>query len=154
MVPTFKESTKREPVSSPKFYFFDVGLARFLQGRFDSDPYDEGTDLEAFLVQEVLCWKDSSLQDVELSYWRTKSKAEVDLVLSQGSRHVAVEIKTSRRLTEHDFSGLKVFGEEDLTMRRILVNPHVLSQTRKDGIDILSVEDFLDDVWSNRLFLF
>ena len=91
---------------------------------------------------------------MDLNPGRLLALGVVDLVLSQGSRHVAVEIKTSRRLTEHDFSGLKVFGEEDLTMRRILVNPHVLSQTRKDGIDILSVEDFLDDVWSNRLFLF
>jgi predicted AAA+ superfamily ATPase len=153
LIPTFKETTKREPVSSPKFYLFDVGIARFLQGRFASDPFDDGTDLEAFLLQEILCWRDVALRDVEVSYWRTKSKAEVDLVLSLGAKHVAIEVKTTRRLTEHDFSGLKLLGEEeDLSVRRVLVNPHVLSQKREDAIEILSVDDFLTELWEGKLF--
>ena len=152
LLPTFKETQKREPVSSPKFYFFDVGLARFLQGRRATSIFEDGSDLECFILQEILCWCDYEIERATVSYWRTKTKAEVDFIVSMGNRHTAIEVKNSRRLTEHDFSGLKVLAEEDIPFRRILVNPFALSHDRADGVEVLSVEDFLDILWNNRLF--
>jgi hypothetical protein len=32
-LPAWRKSVKRKPVSTSKFFFFDIGVARFLQGR-------------------------------------------------------------------------------------------------------------------------
>ncbi len=153
LLPTFKETQKREPVSSPKFYFFDAGLARFLQNRKEVPIFEDGSDLECFILQEINCWCDYQVNRPAVSYWRTKSKAEVDFIISKGKRHIAIEVKTTRRLSEHDFSSLKLLAEEEsLSIKRMLVSPWVLSHDRKDGIEVVSVDDFLELLWKGKLF--
>lgn len=152
LLPSFKEVKKRQPVAAPKFYFFDVGVVRFMQGRLESDPFIDGNDLETFILNELRCWNDYSQKGLAtLSYWRTKGQAEVDFVVQRGRYTLAIEVKTSRRLTEHDFSGLKAFGEEEIKMHRVLVCPWTVDHIRGDGIHVLSVETFLKELWSGEL---
>lgn len=152
LLPSFKEVKKRQPVAAPKFYFFDVGVVRFMQGRLDSDPLMDGNDLETFILNELRCWNDYCQKGLAtLSYWRTKGQAEVDFVVQRGRNTLAIEVKTTRRLTEHDFSGLKAFGEEEIKMHRVLVCPWAVDHVRSDGIHVLSVETFLKELWSGDL---
>ena len=152
LLPSFKEVTKRQPVAAPKFYFFDVGVVRFMQGRLESDPFADGSDLETFVLNELRCWNDYTQKGLAtLSYWRTKGQAEVDFVVQRGQKTLALEVKTTRRLTEHDFSGLKAFGEEDIKMHRVLVCPWAVDHIRSDGIHVLSVESFLKELWAGKL---
>lgn len=152
LLPSFKDVTKRQPVAAPKFYFFDVGVVRFMQGRLDSDSLLDGNDFETFILNELRCWNDYCQKGLAtLSYWRTKGQAEVDFIVQRGKYTLALEAKTSRRLTEHDFSGLKAFGEEELKMHRVLVCPWAVDHVRKDGIHVLSVETFLKELWSGKL---
>ncbi len=158
LLPSFKETVKRQPMSCPKFYLFDAGLARFLQGRQNSDPLDQGEDLETYIYHELKCYREYRRKKFEISYWRSKNQSEVDFIVSEsigGSsarmRHLAIEVKTSRRITGSDFSGLRALAEEDLDLKKVLVNPNTLSRVTDDGIDVLSVDDFLEELWSDRM---
>ena len=64
---------------------------------------------------------------------------------------VAIEVKTTRRLTGHDFAGLKALGEENIPMRRLLVNPFTVTGSREDGVEIFSVDDFLTRLWKGDI---
>ena len=152
LLPSFKDVKKRQPVAAPKFYFFDVGVARFLQGRLQYDPFSDGSDLETFVFNELRCWNDYTQKGLAtLSFWRTKGKSEVDFIVQRGKLTLALEVKSSRRLTEHDFSGLKAFGEEDIEMKRVLVCPWAVDHERGDGIHVLSMETFLKELWAGDL---
>ena len=71
--------------------------------------------------------------------------------IQRGNLTLALEIKSSRRLTEHDFSGLKAFGEEDIAMKRVLVCPWAVDHVRGDGIHVLCMETFLEELWTGDL---
>lgn len=151
LIPSFKETVKRQPVAAPKLYFFDTGIVRSLQGRERSDALEFGEDLETYLLHEMRCYRDYRSVRFSVSYWRSKNQSEVDFVLSSPNAVVAIEVKTSRRLTGHDFAGLKALGEENIPMRRILVNPFTVSGTRENGVEIFSVDDFLTQLWKGKI---
>lgn len=101
-LPHFHRSVRKSQLSAPKFYLFDHGVKRALEGSLDSPP-TEGTSyygeiFEAFVIQEIYRLNDSLALDFRLSYFRTKNDAEVDLVLTKGKITILVEIKSSRRV--------------------------------------------------------
>lgn len=86
-------------VKSPKLYWSDPGLARFLCGR--TDPGD-GAIFETAVLDELLRW--SSWQDdpPELHFYRTHAGLEVDFVLTSRNRVLAIEAKAGRRAARQD----------------------------------------------------
>lgn len=84
--------------SHPKFYFFDCGVLRAVQGRLRDPlgPEERGHLLETLVHQELSAA--IAYQDLggKLSYWRTADGAEVDFVWQRGTRVVAVEVKASQ----------------------------------------------------------
>lgn len=94
-VPPFAGGRRAELTRSPKVYFVDVGLRNHLVGdlsRFEHRG-DRGPLLENHLFSEL--WKALPFAS-SLRWWRTRSGAEVDFVLSEGDRRVAVEVKAAR----------------------------------------------------------
>jgi predicted AAA+ superfamily ATPase len=85
-------SSKRKPVSTPKFYFFDVGVANVLAKRGPIEPGSElfGRALEHFIFLELRAYLDYRRLDHQLAYWRSRSQFEVDFVIGDG---IAVEVK-------------------------------------------------------------
>jgi predicted AAA+ superfamily ATPase len=147
-LPSWRESRRRKPVSTSRFYFFDIGVARALQGRgrVDEKAADFGEALEAFLFHELRAWVDYRGQG-DLGYWRTTSGFEVDFILNEA---IAIEVKGTRNVGGHDLRGLRAIGEEAPLRRRILVclepRPRVV-----DGIEILPLREFLARLWDDAL---
>ena len=146
-VPAFGKTAKRKAITTAKYYLFDIGLARHLQGRIGLAPGtpEYGSAFESYVFQEIKAYCDyHQLQTPH--YWRSKSNFEVDF-LFEG---VAVETKAKPVVSGRDLRGLRALHEEGLFKHYILVSlePRVRVV---DGIRILPWQVFLDELWEGAL---
>lgn len=146
-IPAYRKVMKRRLVQAPRFYYFDVGVANHLLHRKDmvrgTDEY--GHAFEHLVVQEIYAWLHYSHSEEELSYWRTYTGIEVDVVI--GEARVAIEIKSAEEVMNRHLKGLKVFGEEYPQSRRIVVSLDRF--TRRIGdVECMYVKDFFSMLWS------
>jgi predicted AAA+ superfamily ATPase len=110
-LPIFTRKAKRNLVSHPKFFFFDAGVYRGLRprGPLDSEAEIDGAAIETLLMQSLRAESANAGLGYELSYWRTREGAEVDVVL-YGERGLhAFEVTRSSIFRETDLAGLRVF---------------------------------------------
>jgi predicted AAA+ superfamily ATPase len=143
-LPAWRKSVKRKPVSTSKFYFFDIGVVRFLQGRrgIEMRSPEFGEAFEAYIHHEIKAYCDYNA-GYDLSYWRSTSGFEVDFIINGKT---AIEVKGKANITRKDYKGLTAIKEEELLKNYILVT---LEDTpRKDGdISILPWKDFIANLW-------
>lgn len=113
-LPIFSKRAKRDLISHPKFYYFDVGVYRAIRprGPLDSIADMEGPALETLFLQEARAINDYYDLGYEFYYWRTRNQVEVDFVLYGERGLIAFEIKRKSRLNTQDLKGLKVFSED------------------------------------------
>lgn len=113
-IQAFTKRAKRELVTSPKFYYFDVGVYRSIRprGPLDSEAETDGPALETLFLQEIKAINDYFDLGYEIFYWRTRQQDEVDFVLYGPKGLHAFEIKRKTSLSSNDFRGLKLFGED------------------------------------------
>ncbi len=149
-VPVWRKGRSRKTVETAKFYLFDTGVARRLQGRRELAPgtAEYGHAFEAWILHELTSYTDTFRRDAEIAYWRTRTNLEVDFVVDG---EVAIEAKTTRNATKDDLRGLRAIGEEGSFRHRILVSceprPRMV-----DGIAILPWREFIDRLWADNLF--
>lgn len=150
-IPAFTKNVKRRVIQSPKFYYFDVGVANFLLKRKSLLPgsAEFGHAFEHFIIQEIIAYIGYSESQHSLSYWRTTSGYEVDAVI--GNANVAIEIKSTEEVHSHHTRGLKALSEEFPNSRLIIVSMDKHSR-RMNEIDVLPAQNFLKMLWSGEVF--
>jgi predicted AAA+ superfamily ATPase len=150
LLPTFQQTRKRKPVSTPKFYFFDVGVANVLAKRGSIEPGAElfGRALEHFVFLELRAYLDYRRLDHPLTYWRSRSQFEVDFVMGD---EVAVEVKGKSLVSSRELKGLQALSEDTTLRRKILVCSEREPRRLEGGIDVLPIETFLRQLWGGEL---
>lgn len=152
MIPAYAKVVKRKLVSSPKFYYFDVGIPNYLLQRtpLKRGTVEYGHALEHFVCQEIKAYLAYNEVGKNLTYWHTSdNRYEVDFVV--GDANVAIEVKSSTTITSVDTKGLHAFSEEHPDAKLILVS--LESQPRlHNGIEIWPIQDFLKHLWQGRYF--
>jgi len=145
-LPPWRKSVKRKPLSSSKFYFFDVGVAGALQGRlFRSGTPEFGQALETIVFHELLAHRDY-VSGAPLSYWRSTSGFEVDFVIGD---HTAIEVKAARNVAQQDLKSLLALAEEQKFKSLVCVS--LEARKRKVGaVSILPYQEFLRMLWENE----
>jgi predicted AAA+ superfamily ATPase len=111
-LPAWTRSPRARLVSHPRYYFFDPGVTNALTHQLSGalDPVSRGRRFEQFVIHQVRTVIEYRRMDCQLSYWRTHSGAEVDLLVSRGHRIVAAaEIKSSEAASSAAPSGLRTF---------------------------------------------
>lgn len=145
-LPAWRKSIRRKPIATSKFYFFDIGVARFLQGRRGLEMHSPefGEAFESYIHHELKTYCDYR-GGGELCYWRSTSGFEVDFVLNGKT---AIEVKAKTNVTPRDFSGLLALKEEALLRNYLLIS---LENThRKDGdIEVIPWKDFVVNLWQD-----
>lgn len=146
-LPAWRVSVKRKPIVSSKYYFFDVGVARHLQGRtILPKTKDFGEAFETLLFMELSAWRDYVGGEPALSFWRSTSGFEVDFLIGD---HTAVEAKAKAHVSEHDLRSLRAAAEE--AARRHLVCVCLEARPRRvGGIDILPWREFIARLWAGE----
>ncbi len=150
LIPPFQKTVKRKPVSTSKFFFFDVGVANYLMRRGEILPgsAEYGRALEHLVTLELRAFLDYSRIDLPLTFWRSQSKLEVDLIVGD---ELAIEIKAKDKVTDGDLKGLRALAEEISLKNKIVVSMETWNRQTEDGILILGVEEFFRKLWSNSL---
>ena len=151
-IPPYTKTKKRKSVETGRFYYFDVGLVRFLLG-FD-DIVDTQTEygklFETYIAEELTAYLDYSRRKEKLTYWRTRqSSFEVDFLIGD---EVAIETKTTKLVNEKkDLRGLMALKEEGIFKKYIVVSRDSISRTTDDGITLLPWKLFLDWLWDGKI---
>ena len=143
-LPAWGRAKSRKPLSTSKFYFFDIGVVRHVQGRglvSEKSP-DLGDAFEAWIFHELRSWIDYRGEG-NLHYWRTTSGFEVDFVLNES---IAIEVKARRNIAESDLKGLRAIREEAPIKRSILVSFEPRPR-RMGDVDVLPWREFLAALW-------
>jgi predicted AAA+ superfamily ATPase len=149
ILPTFLETKTRKAVSTPKFYLFDVGVARALrrEGEIVSGSRGFGDALEHLVFLEIRAYLDYTFSRCRLSYWRSQSKFEVDFVIDN---KIAIGVKGSTRVSTADLKGIKALAEEVPLKRKIVVCSE-LAPRFVDGIEIMHFDKFFTSLWRHEI---
>jgi predicted AAA+ superfamily ATPase len=100
-LPSFSTNPRKEIAKGRKVLFWDTGIRNALLNAFSTDSLrpDIGALWENWVIAEVAKRNALLGAPAELFFWRSRAQSEVDLVLKQGDRLRAFEIKWSGRHT-------------------------------------------------------
>ena len=149
-IPAYTKVVKRRIVQAPRFYYFDVGITNHLLHRKElvRGTVDYGHAFEHLVMQELVAWLHYTHSEEKLSYWRTYTGIEVDAII--GDARLAIEIKSVEEVLPRHLKGLKAFGEEYPSSRRIIVSLDRIN--RKEGdIECIYILDFFKLLWNEGL---
>ncbi|MCI0585230.1 MAG: AAA family ATPase [Planctomycetes bacterium] len=142
---------KRRLIETAKFYLFDVGLVRALRGMAPVRPRtaEFGQAFEHFLVEEVRAYLSYSEKNLPLSFWRTSTGLEVDLIL--GDLDLALEFKAVAGAGPEVARGLRALREEHPLRRAAVVTLDTVPRKFEDGTLVLPWREFCARLWDGDL---
>ncbi len=148
-VPPWTQSLKRKAIQTAKFYFFDAGIVNTL---CEVQHLPQKSDLfgrafEQFIACELRAYLSYKTNHTPLRYWKSKSGFEVDFIIGN---EVAIEVKSSQKVTSRDHKGLLALKEENEWEQLIVVSQDPLKAQFKNGIQHLHWEDFLASLWRDK----
>ncbi|MCX6118458.1 MAG: AAA family ATPase [Proteobacteria bacterium] len=151
-LPSYSYRPKRRITLSPKFYYFDVGIVNYLAQRGDVLPKSEayGKAFENWVHHEIVSWIEYHQRTETLSYWQLSHGIEVDFII--GHMLCAIEAKATDRVRSDHLKGLRELSEDHPEVkRRMIVSLEPISRRTEDGIEIVSVSDFLRALWEDKI---
>ena len=147
----WKKSKKRRMIETAKFFFFDVGIVSSLLGYKSLIPgtHEYGRFFEHFILQECWAYRHYSKKEFPVSYWRTASGSEVDLIL--GEAEVAIEIKSTENAGSAGTKGMHLFEEENKIKKKVIVSRDPVPKKLDSGIVVLPWKFFCDQLWDGDI---
>jgi predicted AAA+ superfamily ATPase len=125
-------------VKAPKLLWTDCGLAAWLAGIKSSadatQRLDAGFWLEQTLFQTLDTWRALDSQRRKLHFWRDRAGHEVDFILEEAGKLVALEIKAGSLVTTGDLIGIRAFRDA-LKRKTSLVRGVVLHSGKSRPLD-------------------
>ena len=116
-LPAFRHSFRKRLSQQPKFYFFDMGVARALNRTvtvpLSPQTYGYGDLFEQFVILECMKANDYRALDYRFSYLRTHGDVEVDLLVERpGKPLLMIEIKSTHQVSAQHISNLSKLARE------------------------------------------
>ena len=146
----FTKTKKRKAIFRSKVYFFDIGVTNSLANRGEIFDNSElfGKAFEHFIILELRAYLSYSRKQVNMSYWRSTSKFEVDLILNN---KWAIEIKSTKSVNDKHLKGLKALKEEGLIENYAVVSCDLNERRTRENINIFPWKIFLDKLWNDEI---
>lgn len=114
---TWSRNIRKEVLKTPKVYFSDLGLRNSLLGLNSMSQAEKlgqiGMMLENMVLERLLSIISMSNQEARLHYWRTKTKEEVDFIVSTPEIALPIEVKSDRKINARRLKGLKSFMDKE-----------------------------------------
>ncbi len=95
---------KERKKARPKFYFFDTGVARALQGRMaiEITPQERGILFETWMINELMRINSYQKKRLDFSFWRERNH-KIDILISRaGEVIMGAEMKTGKKALSPD----------------------------------------------------
>lgn len=151
VIPGFHRSVRKSQQEPAKLYLFDLGVQNYLQDLDDTIP-KPGTShyghlFESFVILEIIRHNEYSRKDFHLSYYRTQSGVEVDLILSRAKKDILVEIKSTLKI---DFDEVRAFARNTSGFGQGTVRYYVSQDCHSgeaDGVKCVHWVEFLRGVF-------
>lgn len=136
----FYKNRRTELVKNPKIYFCDLGLRNSLLDNFlaFADRTDKGVLVENFLANSL------QTEGLDLKFWRTKTKTEVDFVWEKETRLFALETKAGKE--DYLPASLKSFIEKHSPSK-----VYVASASQKRSFKISKTPIIFTPYWQLKL---
>lgn len=114
-LPAYSQSVRKQQQKAPKFFLFDLGLKKALEGSaaFPAKPgsYGFGRAFEHFILLECRALNHYFRKGYKLSYLKTKDGLEIDLAVQRpGKKDLLVEIKSSPEVREEHAKALRLLS--------------------------------------------
>lgn len=146
----WRKQKNRRLIETEKFYLFDIGLANYLRKQKPKLGSTEfGKAFEHFIFMELKAYQAYKNPELSLYYWRTASNLEVDFIL--GEMDVALEIKSSKRVSEYDTKNLAYLSEEYNPKKAIIIGFETEKKQFKNGIIYMHWKTFLNQLWNKNI---
>jgi predicted AAA+ superfamily ATPase len=128
-------------VKAPRVYIADAGIAAALLGVRSFQDLAGHPSFGAIWEQIVLSNLKGIYPEAEVFFYRTSKGSEIDFVLKLHNRTIAAECKASftPSLSEGNYAALEDIAPD----HTFVVTPSPDSWSMKEGIDVVSLEDFL-----------
>lgn len=140
----FYKNPRKELLKNPKMYFSDLGLRNFALGAFSGFEFrsDKGAIFENYFY---LALKRAQGEIGTVSFWRTKTGAEVDFVTIQGLNPIPYEVKAANlrepRIGKSLRSFLTLYKPQDAYCINLSLKGKIRIQN--STINFLTPEDWL-----------
>lgn len=110
-VPSFSRSRRKNALSTPRFFFFDLGVRHAAAGLTPSVEMVQGAAGPAFeqWVGIELWRRLQYLGEGQLNYYRTRDGAEIDFIVERAGRLTPIEVKWTDRPGRRDAASLRSF---------------------------------------------
>ena len=140
----FAGGKRRELTTSPKVYFVDNGIRNQLLNSFSTDislRTDKGALMENWVFSEL--YKRLPLM-ASIHFWRSKAGGEVDFVVEQAGKLMALEVKAANldrpRLSRSAHSFIEAYQPERFVVLNLSLETHLTADNRT--IEFQTPENF------------
>jgi uncharacterized protein len=146
----WRKSKKRRLIETAKFFFFDRGIVASLleQRSLVQGTSEYGRAFEHFILQECWAYRHYSRMEFPITFWRTASGAEVDLIL--GEADVAIEVKASTTIGDRT-KGLHLFHEENKSRKSFIICKEPRPRKISSKVTVLPWKDFCTMLWDGEI---
>lgn len=147
MVEPYQRTKKRKPVSTGKFYFFDLGVGNALRGSSELTPKTEayGKALEHLIFTELDAYRSYKHDTRDLRFWRARNSYEVDFIVGD---ETAIEVKAAENVTEKQCKGLLALAEE-ISLKNMIIVFTGERPAKLGNIQAYPVKEFLSLLWED-----
>lgn len=124
---SFEKNSLKKIQKMPKGFFRDQGILHHL---LKVDEIDRlllhpaaGASFESFVIEEIIRGFQCTLKaGVDFNFYRTRDKAEIDLIVDGSFGFIPIEVKLGTRLNQRMLGPMKTFLKETGSRFGILVN--------------------------------
>ena len=135
----YQHSFRKRLTQKPKFYFFDVGVARTLARTHRvtllPQTFAYGDYFEQFIITEYYKLCQYFYPDYRLHFLRTKDDFEIDLIIERpGKSLLFIEIKSGTHIDSDALSNLKKIHPDFPTAEFLCVSNDPIKKVFYDGV--------------------
>lgn len=153
-LPSLQIGMYKKELSHPKFYLFDVGVARACANLMDDNDVDSvwmGHSFENFILNEVKAFNSYLIKNRNLFYYKYSGGYEIDLVIenkvkthSNKAQYTLFEIKNAKKWDKRWHEGLLDFANSNSQNTKAAFGIYRGKELLDFGkVKILPVEEFL-----------
>ncbi len=155
-LPAYEAKLRVRERKLPKWYWCDSGVVRAMK-RVTGPlvPEERGALFEGMVAQLIRAYKDYRGICDEMYYWAPsgRSEVEVDFILVRGADRIAIAAKSGTIFTDKWCNGLRAVEPLKGLQRRIIVYSGEQVLRTKDGIDVLPLQNFADQLATDALWM-
>jgi predicted AAA+ superfamily ATPase len=139
LLPSFLSGTGKRLVKSPKVYLNDLGITNALLRIVDFNQLAGHPSFGAAWETMVLTNLTGSFPHYNFYFYRTGHGAEIDLIIENGQKRIAVECKAglSPKLSPGTFTAI----EDVQPMASFVVSPVEIGWPMKEGIEVVNISE-------------